>query len=201
MRIHRRGTRPVAAVVAVLVAALATAGVLYASGAIGRPAEGDRPTSQALPETSPTRETTSGPAPTPSPAREATSGPAPTPSADRETTSGTTPLASGSGQIPETFAGTWTGQVVSQDDRQKPVEITITLAAGQRTGTWASGACTLTATLTSVDGDTVLNMTVAQRDQCVGGDMTLTLNDPDALTVVQQEGASALEYRGDLRRS
>ncbi|MDX3105357.1 hypothetical protein, partial [Nonomuraea angiospora] len=182
-RVIRRRRRPAVPLIAVAVAALATAGVLYARGATSGGA-----TTQATPsETSAARKSTSGPASTPSP----------------KTASGSTTAAppAGAGAIPEAFAGTWTGRVVSQDDRKQAADVTITLTGGQSTGTWANGDCAQQATLTRVRSDTVLEMTVAQRDRCVGGDMTLTLNDPESLDLVRQEGASALEYRGSLRRS
>ncbi|WP_433432405.1 serine/threonine-protein kinase [Nonomuraea sp. CA-141351] len=184
-RTSRRRMRPAIPLIAVTVAALATAGVLYARGAIGNSAAGDGATTQAVPDRSAGREPASGPTSTPSQAREST--PAPSPA--------------GAGGIPEAFAGTWTGQVVSQDDRKRGVDVTVTLTGGQSTGTWSNGDCEQQATLTRVRSATVLEMTVAQRDQCVGGDMTLTLKDPGTLDLVRQEGAGALEYRGSLRRS
>ncbi|TMR21862.1 serine/threonine protein kinase [Nonomuraea turkmeniaca] len=177
----RRRIRPAMPLIAVTVAALATAGVLYARGAIGSPAAGDGATTQATSDTSASR-----PASTPSPARESASG------------STTAPAPVG---VPEAFAGTWTGQVHSQDDRKKGVDVRITLTGGQSTGTWVDGDCEQQATLTRLRSATVLEMTVAQRDRCVGGDMTLTLDDPGTLVVVRQEGASSLEYHGRLRRS
>ncbi|MGP3959174.1 serine/threonine-protein kinase [Nonomuraea sp. 3N208] len=182
--ITRRRMRPALPLIAITVAALATAGVLYARGTIGGSAAGDGATT---PDTSAVRESASGATSTSSP----------------EPASGSTTAAppAGTGGIPEAFAGTWTGRAVSQDDRKKDVEVTITLTGGQSTGTWANGDCEQQATLTRVRSETVLEMTVAQRDQCVGGDMTLTLNGSGTLDLVRQEGAGALEYHGSLRRS
>jgi serine/threonine protein kinase len=185
-RTTRRGTRPVVPLIAVTVAALATAGVLYASGVVGGTTAGDGEKTQAAPETSAGRESVSAPVSTGPPVREPAT---------------TAPSSAGADGIPEAFAGAWTGRLVSQDDRKESLDVTITLRGGQRTGTFANGDCEQQATLTRVRSDTVLEMTVAQRDQCVGGDMTLTLDDPGTLGFVGQEGASALEYRGSLRRS
>ncbi|MFG1710788.1 protein kinase [Nonomuraea sp. M3C6] len=185
----RRRMRPAMPLIAVTVAALATAGVLYATGTIGGSAADGEATTQATPDTSTDRESASGPTSTPPKAREPASG------------STTAPPSPRTGAIPEAFAGTWTGRVVSQDDRKQGIDVTITLTGGQSTGTWANGDCAQQATLTRLRSDTVLEMTVAQRDQCVGGDMTLTLNGPGRLDLVRQEGAGALEYRGSLRRS
>ncbi|MDP4505950.1 serine/threonine-protein kinase [Nonomuraea turcica] len=177
--ITRRRMRPAVPLIAITVAALATAGVLYARGTIGGSAAGDGVTT--------VRESASGATSTSSP----------------EPASGSTTAAppAGTGGIPQAFDGTWTGRVVSEDDRKKSVEVTITLTGGQSTGTWADGDCEQQATLTRVRSGTVLEMTVAQRDQCVGGDMTLTLKGSGTLDLVRQEGAGALEYRGSLRRS
>ncbi|MET7330752.1 serine/threonine-protein kinase [Nonomuraea sp. NPDC005650] len=182
--ITRRRMRPAMPLIAVTLAVFATAGVLYATGTIGGLAAGDGATTPAPADTSAGRKSASS-----SPARESAFGSTPAPSQAR------------AGGIPEAFAGTWTGRVVSQDDRKQGADVTITLTGGQSTGTWANGGCEQQATLTRVRSDTVLEMTVAQRDQCVGGDMTLTLNGPERLDVVRQEGSGALEYRGSLRRS
>jgi hypothetical protein len=101
---------------------------------------------------------------------------------------------------PAAFAGTWTGQVISQDARKISADVTLTLTQGRTSGTWTKGDCEQQATLTRVRSDTTLELTVEQRDQCVGGDMTLTLKDPAALDLVGQEGAGSLEYRGSLHR-
>lgn len=181
--VTRRRMRPALPLIAITLAVLATAGVLYATGTIGVPAEGREATTQTASDPPADREPASGRTPTSSPE-----------SSSRSATAGT-------GGIPEAFAGTWTGQVVSQDDRKKSVEVTVTLAGGQSAGTWAAGDCDQQATLTRVRSDTVLDMAVAQRDRCVGGDMTLTLTAAGTLDLVRQEGAGSLEYRGSLRRS
>ncbi len=66
---------------------------------------------------------------------------------------------------------------------------------------WARGDCRQEATLTRITSGSVLQLRVEQRDLCAGGDVTLTLKDPETLEYVGQEGASSLEYRGSLRRS
>ncbi|MGJ6967613.1 serine/threonine-protein kinase [Streptosporangium sp. G11] len=173
-RATRRTRRTAVPLAAVVVAGLATVGVLYATGTIGgSAADGATPRSEPG--------GTAGQAPL--------SGSLPAPSTARGT------------GIPAAFAGTWRGRVVSRDDRGRTADVTITLDGGRSTGTWATGDCEQRATLTRVRGDTVLELTVAQRDQCVSGDMTLTLRDAKTLDCVRQEGAGALEYHGSLRRS
>jgi len=197
-RATRRVRNVAVPVAAVVLAGLATAGVLYATGTIGgSTASGATPRGGS--------EGTAGPAATSGAGdtldRAPASGSEGT--ADRAPASGpasTPPPAPGAG-IPPAFAGTWAGQVVSQDDRERAVGVTITLPRGGATGTWLSGDCEQQATLTRVRSDTVLVLNVAQRDQCVSGDMTLTLQDPQTLDCVKQEGGGALEYRGSLRRS
>lgn len=103
--------------------------------------------------------------------------------------------------IPPDFAGTWKGQVVSQDDRNERRDVTITLASGQSIGRWADGDCELQATLTRIGSGNELQMSLAQQGTCPGGDMTLTLAGPGTLDLVRQEGGGSLEYRGSLRRS
>ncbi|MFF3668491.1 serine/threonine-protein kinase [Microtetraspora malaysiensis] len=117
------------------------------------------------------------------------------------TASSTPPPAQTGGGVPEAFAGTWTGQVVSQDAQKKTADVTLTLLRDQQSGTWRDGACEQQVTVTRVRAGNVLDLTRAQRDLCVGGDMTLTLRNPATLDFVGQEGAGGLEYRGSLRRS
>ncbi|MEU8040795.1 protein kinase [Streptosporangium sp. NPDC049078] len=196
-----RGTRrarnvaiPVAAVV---LAGLATAGVLYATGTIGgSPANGAAPRSGSEGTSRPAPASGSGDTADRTPA----SGPERTPDRAPASGSASAPPAAPGGGIPSAFAGTWTGQVVSQDDRKRTADVTITLNQGGSTGTWVSGDCEQQATLTRVR-DTVLSLNVAQRGQCVSGDMTLTVRDPQTLDCVKQEGGGSLEYRGTLRRS
>ncbi|MFC5834184.1 serine/threonine-protein kinase [Nonomuraea insulae] len=166
-----RRLRPAVALIAV--AALATAAVLYLRGT------NDGPTTQAAPDTS------SGPSAERTPAAESTPEQPP----------------AKAGAIPPDFAGVWKGQVVSQDNHNESVDVTISLAAGQSTGTWTDDDCVLRATLTRVRSDAELEMSLAQQGTCVGGDMTLALAGPGTLNLVRQEGAGSLEYRGSLRHS
>ena len=193
----RRARRVAASLIAVAIAVLATAGVLYAT----RTTTGDRTTGQANPPAT----TDARPADTPasqSPTRDGTSAPSSAPSSvPSSARTGEGPSPSSAGGTPATFAGTWKGQVVSQDDRRISAGVTLTLTQGRTTGTWTKGGCEQQATLTRVRNDSTLEVTVEQRDQCVGGDMTLTLKDPAALDLVGQEGAGSLEYRGSLHRS
>ena len=50
----------------------------------------------------------------------------------------------------EAFAGTWTGQVVSQDVREKTVTVTLILLNDQSAGTWRADACEQQVMLTRV---------------------------------------------------
>ncbi|MFG2078006.1 serine/threonine-protein kinase [Nonomuraea maritima] len=185
----RRVRRPAVPVAAVAVAAVVAAGALYASGWFGglgttaRP----RPTTSTLvnPATTPASGTTTEPdASTTEPGASATgaasSGPV--------------------GGVPAGFGGTWTGQVTTNDARQDTSDVTLTLPPGQDTGTWRKGDCQQRVTLTRVRTGPALELTVLQQGTCVGGDMTLTLATPDTLDLRAQEGAGALEFRGNLRR-
>lgn len=188
--VPRQGRRP-AVLIAITgtAAALVTAVALYATGTLGGPSDRDGDgNGAARPEAAADTGGDSG-------SRSVAGGqPASAPPS-------TPPSAQPGGGVPEAFAGTWTGQVVSQDDRQKTADVTLTLLRDQPTGTWRAGACEQQVTLTRVRTGNVLDLTRVQRNQCVGGDMTLTLKDRATLDFVGQEGASALEYRGNLYRS
>ncbi|MGV9325476.1 serine/threonine protein kinase [Streptosporangium sandarakinum] len=191
----RRKRRP-AVLIAVtgITAALVTAAVLYATGVLGGSPGGDAAGSGAATGTggeSGSRSVADG---RPEPSRSAADGRSRSaaPSAQSSVRPG--------GGVPEAFAGTWTGRVVSQDARRKAVDITLTLPGDRPTGTWRTGACDQQVVLTRVRAGNVLDLTRVQQDQCVGGDMTLTLKDPVTLDFVGQEGAGALEYRGSLGR-
>lgn len=173
-RTTRRAGRAVIPVAAVVVAGLATAGVLYATGTIG----GSPPGAGATP-----RGESGG-----------TAGPVP---ASGSASAPSTAQAPG---LPAAFAGTWAGRIVSQDDRERAADVTITLNRDGSPGTWTTGDCEQRVTLTRVRSGTVLDLAVAQRDQCVSGDMTLTLRDAETLDCVKQEGGGSLEHRGSLRR-
>ncbi|GII31326.1 serine/threonine-protein kinase [Planotetraspora mira] len=191
----RKVRRVAVPVVGVAVAALAVVGVLYANGMTADSTASERPRVQAEPGTTVDQEST--------PDGESTSEPAPAPSLTTTTGSSESTGSSGSsaGGISSAFAGTWTGQVESEDDRKKTADVTITLKQGQPGGTFAKEGCTQPVTLTRVKSDTELEMNVAQKDLCVGGDMSLTLNGPGTLDYVGQEGAGYLTYHGSLRRS
>ncbi|MEU8269195.1 protein kinase [Sphaerisporangium sp. NPDC049002] len=203
----RRGrsyAMPVIAVAAAALVTVATAGVLYATGTLGHSTEGGQASSQTAAGTAPGRERTSGSSSAPAATTEgrpsqAASGT----TADREPTSGPTPAppAARGGGIPAGFAGTWAGQVESTDGRKDQAGLTITLKEGQSTATLTRDDCRQEAMLTSVTSATVLQLSVQQHDLCAGGDVTLTLKDPGTLDYVGQEGASAVEYRGNLHRS
>ncbi|WP_169808648.1 serine/threonine-protein kinase [Microtetraspora niveoalba] len=182
--VPRRARKPAVLIaITVTAAALVTGVALYASGVLGGQSGDDvtRPEAGAVDGDSGSRSVSGG--------RPASASPS-TPS----------PVQAGGG-VPEAFAGTWTGQVVSQDDRKKTADVTLTLVPDRSTGTWRAGGCEQQVTLTRVRTGNVLDLTRVQRDQCVGGDITLTLKDPLTLDFVGQEGAGALEYRGSLSRS
>ncbi|GAA4579605.1 hypothetical protein GCM10023194_05640 [Planotetraspora phitsanulokensis] len=198
----RKARRVVVPVVGVAVVALAVAGVLYAKGLIVDTTTAERPRVQAGATTDDDRTATS----------ESDSAPPPATSTDTATDTSTTshvsspgvssgPSAIAAEGITTGFAGTWTGQIESQDDRKKTVDITITLPPGRSSGTFVREGCEQQATLTRVRSDTELEMEVAQKDLCVGGGVSLTLNDPSTLEYEGQEGAGSLTYRGSLHRS
>ncbi|GAA2901520.1 hypothetical protein GCM10010517_67340 [Streptosporangium fragile] len=111
------------------------------------------------------------------------------------------PGTGGARRIPEAFAGTWTGEVTSQDARRDTYSATLTLTPGSGTATWRANGCDQRATLNRVRGGDTLDLTLEQEDQCVGGDMTLVLTGSGALRFTGQDGGSSIEYRGELRRS
>ncbi|WP_169806723.1 serine/threonine-protein kinase [Microtetraspora malaysiensis] len=197
-----RRARAVLIAVTGITAALAAAVVLYATGTIGGSSGGGaaRPGTRTDTGTSTSTDTVTS---TGSGTDTATGAGSDGDSGGRpaSTASSTPPSAQTGGGVPEAFAGTWTGQVVSQDNRQETADVTLTLPRDQPTGTWRDGTCEQQVTVTRVRAGNVLDLTRAQRDQCVGGDMTLTLRDPATLDFVGQEGAGGLEYRGSLRRS
>ncbi|WP_433351325.1 serine/threonine-protein kinase [Microtetraspora malaysiensis] len=187
-----RRTRAVLIAVTGVTAALATAAVLYATGTLGG-SSGDgaaRPGALASASTSTSTSTGSD-----------TGSGGDSGGQPASTASPTPPPAQAGGGVPESFAGTWTGQVVLQNTQQKTIDVTLTLPRDQPTGTWRDGVCEQQVTVTQVRAGNVLDLTRAQRDQCPGGDMTLTLKDTATLDFVGQEGASGFEYRGSLRRS
>ncbi|MFF4775390.1 serine/threonine-protein kinase [Microtetraspora fusca] len=185
-----RRTRAVLIAVTGVTAALVAAAVLYATGTLG----GSSGDGAARPGVGTGTGTGSG-TDSDSGSRSVADG------QPASTASSTPPPADAGGGVPGAFAGTWTGQVVSQDDRKKTADVTLTLLRDQPTGTWRAGACEQQVTVTRVRDGNVLDLTRTQRDLCLGGDMTLTLKDSATLDFVGQEGAGALEYRGSLRRS
>ncbi|GAA4575685.1 serine/threonine-protein kinase [Planotetraspora kaengkrachanensis] len=208
----RRTRRLVVPVAGVVVAALAVAGVLYAKGLIADSTTGDRPRVEAGPVTGDDPASVSEPDSATSP----TSPTSPTETGtstgtdtytDTDTSTGTSGVPSSGRSAPSAegittaFAGTWTGQVESQDDRKKTVDIRITLPEGRSNGTVTREGCEQPAALTQVRSDTELEMAVAQKGLCVGGDVSLTLKDSGTLEYEGQEGAGSLTYRGSLHRS
>ncbi|WP_066360700.1 serine/threonine-protein kinase [Herbidospora mongoliensis] len=104
--------------------------------------------------------------------------------------------------IPESFAGTWTGEVFRDDDRSNPTAVTLTLERGAQRGTWQRDDCEQAVQLsgTRQNGE-ILLMALVQRGQCVGGDITLTLIKPATLGFEGQEGGGSTGYQGTLGRS
>lgn len=186
---RRRARLRATALAAVAAVALGAAAVLYATQTIGDPQPGairqdgrastDQQNAGAgdeRPEPGTTTAPPDSPASTPSP-------------------------PAGTGGVPAAFAGTWTGRIVSQDKRAETADVTLVLPSGATEGTWRVEGCEQPVTLTRIRGGNTLDLTLVQRGQCVGGDMTLTLKDPSTVDFVGQEGAGSLEYRGSLRRS
>ncbi|MFI6457319.1 serine/threonine protein kinase [Streptosporangium amethystogenes] len=192
----RQGRGPAAVLITItgIVAVLVTAAVLYATGTLG----GSPGDSSAGPEVV---TGTGGDPGSRSVAGGRSSSGAPSSEAPSPEAPATPPSAQPGGGVPEAFAGTWTGQVVSQDDRKKTVDVTLTLLSDRSAGTWRADACEQQVMLTRARAGNVLDLTRVQRNQCVGGDMTLTLKDRATLDFVGQEGVSGLEYRGSLSRS
>ncbi|MEO3853401.1 serine/threonine-protein kinase [Acrocarpospora sp. B8E8] len=98
------------------------------------------------------------------------------------------------------FAGTWKGDVVSQDGRKKTYDLTIILGEGDREGYAIRPGCEQALRVTRNRGN-ALDLSMEQQGQCVGGDITLTSSGGDTLVYVGQEGGGSLSYRGELSRS
>ncbi|MEV4378938.1 protein kinase [Streptosporangium sp. NPDC049644] len=201
---RRRGPAAVLITITGIVAVLVTAAVLYATGTLGgspgdgsaRPEVGTGTGGDSGPRSVAGGRSSSGAPPAEAQSSEARSSTAPSSEAPA-----TPPSAQPGGGVPEAFAGTWTGQVVSQDAREETVVVTLVLPSDRPAGTWRADGCEQQVMLTRVRAGNVLDLTRVQRNQCIGGDMTLTLKDPATLDFVGQEGASGLEYRGSLSRS
>jgi hypothetical protein len=102
--------------------------------------------------------------------------------------------------VPEVFAGTWSGDVTSEDGRSYTA--TIVLTPGESEAAWRGvDGCEQRATLTRVRDGKTLDLTLEQKYPCTGGDMTLTLTDAGTLGFIGQDGGSNADYRGELRRS
>ncbi|WP_162641360.1 serine/threonine-protein kinase [Streptosporangium sp. 'caverna'] len=113
--------------------------------------------------------------------------------------SGGEPRAGGTVQVPEAFAGTWSGDVTAEDGRA--YNATIVLTPGESEAAWqGADGCKQRATLTRVRDGKVLDLTVEQKYPCPGSDMTLTLTDAGTLGFIGQDGGSNADYRGELRR-
>ncbi|MEV4750998.1 serine/threonine protein kinase [Streptosporangium amethystogenes subsp. fukuiense] len=196
---RRRGPAAVLITITGVVAVLVTAAVLYATGTLGgSPGDGS-----ARPEVvtgtggdSGSRSVAGGRSSSEAPPSEAPASTAPSSEAPAAP-----PSAQPGGGVPEAFAGTWTGQVVSQDARKETVAVTLILMSDRSDGIWRADGCEQQVMLTRVRAGNVLDLTRGQRNQCVGGDMTLTLKGPATLDFVGQEGIGGLEYRGSLSRS
>ncbi|GAA1019025.1 hypothetical protein Aple_056140 [Acrocarpospora pleiomorpha] len=98
------------------------------------------------------------------------------------------------------FAGSWEGDVTSQDSRRDTYGLTITLGEGDREGSVVRDGCRQVVRVTRNRGN-ALDLTMEQVDQCVGGDITLTSSGGDTLVFEGQEGGGSLTYRGELSRS
>ncbi|GAB1819332.1 serine/threonine-protein kinase [Herbidospora sp. RD11066] len=177
---RRVGSRLVA--VGVGLAALVTAGILYAN--IGTPGTDA--------QTGPT----------------AGSDAAPDPTADSGGTEGPAETTAAQGEgIPELFAGTWNGKVVRDeifkvDGRSAPTAVTITLESGAQKGTWRREDCEQDVELTRTrQNGEILEMHIVQRDQCVGGDITLTFVKPATLNFEGQEGGGSAIFEGSFSKS
>nr|WP_062340466.1 serine/threonine-protein kinase [Herbidospora sakaeratensis] len=119
----------------------------------------------------------------------------------RETGAGETSARETSAQtgVPASFAGTWTGDIVR--DAGARVAVTLTLEDGTRSGTWRRDDCEQDVQLRSArQNGQVLEMSIVQLGQCVGGDITLTLTEPATLRFEGQEGSSSVLYEGTLTK-
>lgn len=203
----RKARRPAVPLVAVAVATVAAVGALYASGWFGGLGTTAQPTTLANPAASTTTGTDAGTASEPGASTGNDAETAAEPGASTETAAQPSASAAAetsssgpAGGVPPAFGGTWTGQVTTNDARQATSDVTLTLAAGQDTGTWRRGDCEQQVTLTRVRTGPALELTVLQEGVCVGGGMTLTLPTPGTLALRAQEGAGSLEFRGNLHR-
>jgi serine/threonine protein kinase len=116
--------------------------------------------------------------------------------------SGGEPQAGGTARVPEAFAGTWSGDVTSQDGRKDTYTAALTLTPGESTAAWrGDNDCKQWATLNRVKDEKVLVLSLEQKYPCPGGDMTLSLKDARTLDFIGQEGNSSTSYHGELRRS
>ncbi|WP_198169128.1 serine/threonine-protein kinase [Herbidospora daliensis] len=101
--------------------------------------------------------------------------------------------------IPESFAGTWSGDVVRDGSTTFPV--TLTLDGGEQSGTWRRADCEQDVRLRSTrENGAVLEMSIVQAGQCVGGDITLVLADPAMMKFEGQEGGGSALYKGALQK-
>ncbi|WP_214106325.1 serine/threonine-protein kinase [Acrocarpospora catenulata] len=110
----------------------------------------------------------------------------------------TAPAAAGSG-VPQAFAGSWEGEVTSQDTRKDTYRLALTLEAGNPAGRMVRDQCDQVVQLTR-NRRNAIDMTLEQKDLCIGGDITLTLAAGGKVIFDGQEGGSALAYRGELSR-
>ncbi|WP_371780102.1 serine/threonine protein kinase [Streptosporangium subroseum] len=108
--------------------------------------------------------------------------------------------AGGTVQVPEAFAGTWSGDVTAEDGRAYTATIVLTPGGSEAAWQGADG-CEQRATLTRVRDGKALDLTLEQKYPCPGSDMTLTLTDAGTLGFIGQDGGSNADYRGELRRS
>ncbi|WP_083950273.1 serine/threonine-protein kinase [Herbidospora yilanensis] len=121
-----------------------------------------------------------------------------TPETGAQTTGAQTTGAVQGDGIPASFAGTWTGDIVRN---AVPTPVTLTLEGGAQNGTWRREDCEQDVRLRSTrQNGQILEMSIVQLGQCVGGDVTLTLTEPAALRFEGQEGGSSVLYEGTLTK-
>ncbi|MFB9719070.1 serine/threonine-protein kinase [Planobispora longispora] len=190
----------VAASVLVVVAVLATAGI------VAWIALGDRLDGPGAATSTPTSATGSPPA------ESTASGPDGTasaePSAAEPSASASSPPAGDGLEIPAAFAGTWSGHIKpSIPIGLKEHDVTISLEAGASSGKWTepTSGCAGTLNLTKVTGST-LSFDLKQDDPaaCVEGPLDLTQKGTDERTLAYRwvDGLGlGTTYTGDLTKS
>ncbi|WP_197038944.1 serine/threonine-protein kinase [Herbidospora cretacea] len=102
--------------------------------------------------------------------------------------------------IPAPFAGTWSGDIL-RDGAADRASVTLVLEGGAQSGTWKRDDCEQDVRLrTTRRNGAILEMSVVQLGQCVGGDITLTLTEPATIEFEGQEGGGSALYEGTLTK-